>query len=368
MVRGALVRVDVDWSRQVVVADASLRTLGELPKFVVLDSGPQLVGGVGFVGVVGRLCELVPARVRQPAGLRPVGWFRSAMEWLDRALALALRWPRLLRESVRGGRTPLRFPHALCPARAGADRTPALAPGQHLHAHRRLSARPFVGRTKRTCKRPPIRNRPASCDLAVVRRRRSSPRLSDRRAWFGVARSGRAAAGVSDRGARGLVFDRAGATLSSRRVSLPDGLAGCAALSGSRRRESRRPALLDTPCTGGSLSSSRKREPGSSALLDTSGTGGLGAFRSSGTLSGGVAWISLSAERGGVASRRRPAGGDTRIATSTARGQAGGEQRAAPKRNGSRTWRRWRWQSARAHAAATVEYEERAGCFVASAR
>src|SRR5262245_8929752 len=66
VVRGAL-RLVLGWIRsRLGLADAPLRPLGVRREPLVLDSGPVLVAGLGVVGVCAGLCQLVPARFRQP--------------------------------------------------------------------------------------------------------------------------------------------------------------------------------------------------------------------------------------------------------------------------------------------------------------
>ena len=56
-----LIRMDVDWRRSMVVADASLRALGLQSWGVVLDSGRDVGACVGDVGGRCRLRQLVPS-------------------------------------------------------------------------------------------------------------------------------------------------------------------------------------------------------------------------------------------------------------------------------------------------------------------
>ena len=62
-------RLDVDCRRPLGLADASLRPLGHLRRVVVLDSRAPLGAGLGVLGLRARLCQLVSARVEQPADL-----------------------------------------------------------------------------------------------------------------------------------------------------------------------------------------------------------------------------------------------------------------------------------------------------------
>jgi hypothetical protein len=64
-----LVRLDMDWCRSLELADAPLRALGTRARILVLDSGTHVERRVGIVGRRAWLCQLVPARVRQPARL-----------------------------------------------------------------------------------------------------------------------------------------------------------------------------------------------------------------------------------------------------------------------------------------------------------
>ena len=72
-------RLDLGRQRSIRVADASLRALGSLVRRVVLDSWPALGSGLRVVGVRAGLCELVPARLRQPRGVRPQRQHRQAV-------------------------------------------------------------------------------------------------------------------------------------------------------------------------------------------------------------------------------------------------------------------------------------------------
>ncbi len=82
LVFSTAVRLHVDRRRCVRVADASLRTLGPRAQPVVLDSRTHVGTGVGVVGLGTRLRQLVPAWLRQPAGVRLLdGYGRSWAGW-----------------------------------------------------------------------------------------------------------------------------------------------------------------------------------------------------------------------------------------------------------------------------------------------
>ena len=107
------VRLDVDCRRSVGLADASLRPLGLLDKgIVVLDPRSLMGRGMGLVGARARFCELVPARVQQPAGfsdrerasrLRPVARLDGPV---------ATRFRHWLRSPAGPGRVGDRFADA----------------------------------------------------------------------------------------------------------------------------------------------------------------------------------------------------------------------------------------------------------------
>ena len=101
-----IVRLDVDRRRPLVVADASLRPLGSCRRPLVLDSRPHVGTGVGVVGSGARLRELVPARLRRPAGLRAVDRLGQFVGRLDRGASPIVRLPGLPREPPRDSAAP----------------------------------------------------------------------------------------------------------------------------------------------------------------------------------------------------------------------------------------------------------------------
>src|SRR5438876_9828926 len=99
VVADPLVWLDVGRTRRVGVADASLRPLGLRPQRLVLDPRTHLGSGLGVVVVLERLRELVPARLRQPSGLR--GRIASGVGPLERT-AEQLRRARIVGRALRG--------------------------------------------------------------------------------------------------------------------------------------------------------------------------------------------------------------------------------------------------------------------------
>ncbi len=95
------VRVDVDRLRTMGMADASLRPLGIRAQPLVLDPWTLIRRGLGIVGNGTGLCQLVPARLRQPTGGRLVGRLSKFVERLDGDSTRSFRRARLFGAALR---------------------------------------------------------------------------------------------------------------------------------------------------------------------------------------------------------------------------------------------------------------------------
>ena len=96
------VRLDLDRRGSFWLANASLRTLGLQVQRVVLDSGALLGARARVVGLRAGICELVSARVQQPAGHRG--------QYLQRRSGLLLVVPRVDDDRLLALRPFLRAP------------------------------------------------------------------------------------------------------------------------------------------------------------------------------------------------------------------------------------------------------------------
>src|SRR5262245_7966930 len=101
LVPDAIVRLDLDRSYGLVLADAPLWPLGSYARLVVLDPWTDVGTGVGLMGIRARLRQLVPAWFRQPTGFRTIGGSPRFPSWMGGRSPDIVRVPRILRQSPR---------------------------------------------------------------------------------------------------------------------------------------------------------------------------------------------------------------------------------------------------------------------------